>query len=53
MYNRYSLVGVDGDVALDSGLLFRTELGYKTFDDTSFLNPDAGSGVAEWVAACA
>ena len=51
VYDRYNLVGMDGDVALGSGLLFRTELGYKTFSDTNFFNPDAGLGAAEWVAA--
>lgn len=52
VYDRYNLVGVDGDVALGSGLLLRTEFGYKTFNDTNFLNPDPGSAAAEWVAAC-
>ena len=52
VYDRYNLVGVDGDVALGSGLLLRTELGYKTYNDTDFLNPDPGSAAAEWVAAC-
>ncbi|MGA2642146.1 MAG: DUF1302 family protein [Spirochaetia bacterium] len=51
VYDRYNLVGVDGDVALGSGLLFRTELGYKTFNDTNLFSPDAGSAAAEWVAA--
>jgi len=51
VYDRYNLVGVDGDVALGSGLLLRTELGYKTFSDTNLFNPDAGLGAAEWVAA--
>jgi hypothetical protein len=52
VYDRYNLVGVDGDVALGSGLLFRTEFGYKAFSDTNVFNPDAGLGAAEWVAAC-
>jgi len=51
VYDRYNLVGVDGDVALGSGLLLRTEFGYKTFNDTNFLNPGAGLSAAEWVAA--
>ena len=51
VYNRYTLVGVDGDVALGSGLLLRTELGYKAFNDTSFFSPAAGSGAAEWAVA--
>lgn len=51
LYDRYNLVGVDGDKALGSGLLLRTELGYKTFQDTNLFNPDAGLGAAEWVAA--
>lgn len=50
-YSRYILVGIDGDVALGSGLLFRTELAYKAFNDTSFFSPAAGSGAAEWVIA--
>jgi hypothetical protein len=33
-------------------LLFRTELSYKAFNDTKFLDPDAGSAAAEWVTAC-
>jgi hypothetical protein len=51
VYDRYNLVGVDGDVALGSGLLLRTEFGYKTFNDTNLLSPDSGLGAAEWVAA--
>jgi hypothetical protein len=51
VYSRYTLVGMDGDAALGSGLLLRTELAYKAFNDTTFLDPDAGSAAVEWVAA--
>ena len=50
-YDRYSLVGVDADAALTNGLLFRTELAYKSFRDTSWFDPGAGLATAEWVAA--
>jgi hypothetical protein len=50
-YDRYDLLGIDADAALNNGLMLRTELAYKIFNETSWLDPESGSAAAEWVAA--
>ncbi len=50
-YERYNLVGIDADAALSNGLMFRTELAYKSFNDTNWFDPGAGLATAEWVGA--
>ncbi len=51
LYDRYNLVGIDADAALNNGLMFRTELAYKSFKDTNWFDPAAGLATAEWVGA--